>query len=533
MLQERLLAPRVVHFANRQLFWECVQSRTAEELPSNTFDHRQSYARSSGLDFKTWDVFSAEVLQDRKERPLELNYTWSSVKAMYGRDKTTLRKNALAQDHAVLLQARRMCYGEENWVPTHQLIRFWSAIITKYPSANLTYVEDRLIAIAGLAKILSDRTGINYVAGLWNHQLPRQLLWIAIQPGGKPNGSDNYVAPSWSWASATGSLGARGFELDPILEIKGAMDLVQVVSIDLEAVLPNDTMPFGRLRSGQLRIRGRILPVSLDLTAWPQGALRKDGLVQFWVGSTKDPPVGKTFLVPVLFTRWNIGLPAATPNSLIVESTGTKGVFRRIGTARLSSLCPLGDVVPQLYEAQSKFHEDSDDDAESEGEVSNGVDGPLGPSYPIKTNPQQELMDKQLELRASDKVDFLGNLHTKLKQNANTEIGQRNADQAGKLSGIVTSLFRQMPVQLAQTSRSRIVMDEQMKTNIEKNTEDIFKSHTEAPTEVSVVTRNKMWIRKPVPKLSFWEAVGSQFYVDFIEGDDDVVRYGHFVFDII
>jgi len=60
---------------------------------------------------------------------------------------------------------------------------------------------DRLPALAGLAKALAERTGDEYLAGIWKKGLIEGLLWygeddLLLTP--------TYRAPSWSWASVDG-----------------------------------------------------------------------------------------------------------------------------------------------------------------------------------------------------------------------------------------------------------------------------------------------------------------------------------------
>jgi hypothetical protein len=47
------------------------------------------------------------------------------------------------------------------------LIQSWYEIVQYYGTCNITKVEDRLPAIAGIAKRISELTGFSYAAGLW------------------------------------------------------------------------------------------------------------------------------------------------------------------------------------------------------------------------------------------------------------------------------------------------------------------------------------------------------------------------------
>jgi hypothetical protein len=540
VVQERLLSPRIVHFAKEQLFWECVTMQSIEEWPREAIDNRQAIARTMMLDFKTWDVFAMDLVNKPKERALGVNYIWSSIKAMYGRNNVPFRKADLAGNTSLLEKAKSMCYGDSNWVPTHFLLKFWSAIITSYNAAELTFIEDRLIAIAGLAQIVSSRTACRYAAGLWDIQLPRQLLWNDVHVARNNIVREyTYVAPSWSWAANYERFLGKRITLDPILETKAAMDLIKILSIDVQGVAADDAMPFGRVSSGLLRIRGRLLPIALDFNAWPEGVTRKNSLVQFWTGSAPEPPTGEAFLIPVLFTRWNERLPPTAVNALLVESTAEKGVLRRIGTARLSSLCDLQSIVPQLYIADATNHEDEDDDADSEGEASEEdaeltIGSFLGEVDPI---PQMEQTTKALELLKSNRIQTeLDKFVATAKKKAGESRASSNPTErakAAKLDAGLKAFGKFIAARSAILSQvpgkpgAKIHIDpEATRAAVQSGLSD--QGYKEA--DVVVMVRNHIWRKKEIKKLEPKDAVGSQFYLDYIHDDEDVVRFGHFVF---
>lgn len=83
-----------------------------------------------------------------------------------------------------------------------------------YSSRQLKFPQDRLPAIAGIAKFIervSRQKGElpKYMAGLWlNDRLEEQLRWVYRNPTAYDklqnsfNNRNEYIAPSWSWASA-------------------------------------------------------------------------------------------------------------------------------------------------------------------------------------------------------------------------------------------------------------------------------------------------------------------------------------------
>ncbi|KAJ4289866.1 hypothetical protein N0V90_011199 [Kalmusia sp. IMI 367209] len=77
---------------------------------------------------------------------------------------------------------------------------FWIHAVEAYSGRKLTYETDRLVAISGIAHKVADCGGERYIAGLWQEDLLKGLLWAAFRFDEKRR---EYVAPSWSWASTS------------------------------------------------------------------------------------------------------------------------------------------------------------------------------------------------------------------------------------------------------------------------------------------------------------------------------------------
>ncbi|KAH9213253.1 heterokaryon incompatibility protein-domain-containing protein, partial [Leptodontidium sp. 2 PMI_412] len=149
VVQERVLAPRILHFSSNQLFWECCRERAAELLPPD----------SVGEDGELKKV------------------------APYPGTSET-------QD------------PERTWIHTN-----WASLVEKYSSCSLTVQSDKLVAISGLARRVCGQLGLNpqdYVAGLWKSNLLYGLLYRVEQESALPPKRFPGRAPSWSWASLNG-----------------------------------------------------------------------------------------------------------------------------------------------------------------------------------------------------------------------------------------------------------------------------------------------------------------------------------------
>ncbi|EGR49249.1 uncharacterized protein TRIREDRAFT_107185 [Trichoderma reesei QM6a] len=141
----------------------------------------------------------------------------------------------------------------------------WYYPILQYSKKKLTYETDRLPAVSSYAKLIASKSGDTYLAGLWENNLHRGLLW-KLQRRDRVTFDEliprlaspsKYIAPSWSWASR-----------------RGALDLDNTDDMKLECgILEAKTKAhggdaYGRVRGGHLLVRGRVCSV-------PGGRLQK------------------------------------------------------------------------------------------------------------------------------------------------------------------------------------------------------------------------------------------------------------------
>jgi len=96
--------------------------------------------------------------------------------------------------------------------PKQPQISDWITAVENYCSRNLTNEQDKLPAIAGIARyyqLLTNSQHGRYLTGLWEHSPLFLLLWhttphwkFHFNPSNRKPRS--YRAPSWSWASIDG-----------------------------------------------------------------------------------------------------------------------------------------------------------------------------------------------------------------------------------------------------------------------------------------------------------------------------------------
>ena len=238
--QERLLALRVLHFAERQLFWECAEMSGEKGIACETFPY---------------GIPEAEAQQAGSMAPFKLDGLG---------------------------------------------IAEWNRIVEDYSARRLTFPEkDKFVALAGVAEVVGrqHRRG-EYVAGLWSGDLPLGLLWgnenaMAWENNGSLVSDAAYRAPSWSWASRDLHVSFRlvnellGFE-DWLREAEFA-DVIEVVSTPADS-----RSPFGQVHSATLRISAYVARA-----AWAIAS--SDQTPGFEVQLTEpDHAPGSSFLTAVL-----------------------------------------------------------------------------------------------------------------------------------------------------------------------------------------------------------------------------------------
>jgi hypothetical protein len=218
-LQERLLATRTIHFTENQLYWECNTIITSEADPV-------PLPKGSG------------GLGDDLRRTVLLPH----------------------------LQTSRR-YTDPEWAPTkiEMLNTAWSRLVGAYTQAKLTVETDKLVAISGLARKadeLHEGAGKKYLAGLWEANLPVELLWRVIDPvSASPRRLTSFAAPSWSWASVDGAI-----ELPMTNRYRNTAVRASI----LGATTTPFHDPFGAVSSGSLRIRGPVWEVKIVIQKPPK-----------------------------------------------------------------------------------------------------------------------------------------------------------------------------------------------------------------------------------------------------------------------
>ncbi|KAF6228975.1 hypothetical protein HO133_007088 [Letharia lupina] len=296
VVQERLLSRRVIHFSQRQIFWECRERQTCEIFPHGVPPQLQ---QSHEAMFKGIDP-DIEGARARERRG-------------------------------------RVSHPELN------VYELWNSIVEAYTQASLTMEDDKFVAIMGLAQRIQELLERRYFAGLWEKYLADQLLWSPARSRGmvKPQ---KYIAPSWSWASFVVPI------TSPCL-IRDTTDdntLIQIVDLDVQTI--NDH-PLSQVTSGSLRLRGSLVRGRIWKEISDGGRLGELTTVKYDIYDNgkleqvdyipnldvSDPP-GSVYVLPVKSITYetNGGLRA---RGLLLQLTGQCiREFRRVGTFQVRDL---------------------------------------------------------------------------------------------------------------------------------------------------------------------------------------------------
>jgi len=237
VFQERMLAPRVLHFGKQELWWECMESNHCE---------------CDGIN-------SGERLGTGQEK-YESKIT-----------------------HQEIISTSSLAY----------LSPRWHNIIEEYSELNLTHLRDKLPALSGIADQMCtirerrhirnprvNRVGRKYLAGLWSDTIVSDLLWYR-RDYSSSSLPERWRAPTWSWAALDGpvkyidTIGrVPQVEMTNTLETRTSGAVINDIHVQ---VLESFAQPaggnrFGEILTAHLRLRGYLLPVQLT-----RGASRGHG----------------------------------------------------------------------------------------------------------------------------------------------------------------------------------------------------------------------------------------------------------------
>ncbi|RSL47526.1 hypothetical protein CEP54_013365 [Fusarium duplospermum] len=144
----------------------------------------------------------------------------------------------------------------------------WHTLVDEFSNRSLTFPEDRLPAIGGIAERFGLQSENQYLAGIWRLHLPWGLLWIVDTfaektPQPQPQlQASAYVAPSWSWASTIRPINGSVF-------VHPGISRAYIVRANVKA--PAEGATYGKVIYGSLTLRGFVTPVDWELPKKTKG----------------------------------------------------------------------------------------------------------------------------------------------------------------------------------------------------------------------------------------------------------------------
>lgn len=249
-LQEDILSPRTVHYTDEQLIWECQQCVMSES-----------------------------------------NLT--TEEGLHGGYHRTKRYFLLPKAHPDMLD-----------IGTSEIYERWFNIVSEFTDRALTNDEDRLPAIAGIAREIHRQISSTYIAGIWMEDLFKGLCWSYRYGGKRPA---TYRAPSFSWAALDAVVrnpdisSDTGFEASCNALYSGIHSNTLGWSVECQdrelagagtnlidyQLVPLDGDPFGRLASGFIKLQGSWLSPS-KWACW-LGSQREKGYAEPHVNCYGQP----------------------------------------------------------------------------------------------------------------------------------------------------------------------------------------------------------------------------------------------------
>jgi hypothetical protein len=332
--QERLLSPRLLHFCEKELVWECQESSSCQcscfnppirfkERYSEIFHHSEiieDHATVNTIDGECMvnaahtnpeqdadeDQYSEDIRMgttrvntdttdarsfwyekriDPLPGALHISYLDSLEETLRARQRRSRLNRPLANRrqavYRVLRQAGRLPRDfKREHIPSSDLhdnvILRWRHIIDDYSGMNLIKQSDRLPAIAGVASQIGDTLNSKYLAGLWDSALPGDLLWRTDHTIESGQHRTQYRAPTWSWASVDGKI--KHYRMTSYHRD------FSIVHSHCNPI--SDINPFGEVTSGWLDVNAKVAHLEFTLNFCDDMAQSRRHLKVEFLGDT-------------------------------------------------------------------------------------------------------------------------------------------------------------------------------------------------------------------------------------------------------
>jgi hypothetical protein len=292
--QELLLSPRVFHFCERELLFDCQHAIH----PICQCSSGVSKARPNYLTFHKGTI---EVLRSRG-----LGY-----------------------------------HGEDLFKFHYERIHAWHSTIQDFSALDLSFESDRLPAISGLADEFQVYFKGAYLAGLWEDTLDCDLQWRvpSLTDANGKGRADRSNAPSWSWAS-----------------VNSAVDFPSPIHSRCRwhptgvSIPRHNSFSKGQVKAGYVIVKGRLIQASVEYCEFEDGSINPlEYKVMIW--ETKYPFFADYILfddeedgnhIPNLSTVFCIDMLVDNTEditALVLHPVDyRRGIFQRIGIMNMPKI---------------------------------------------------------------------------------------------------------------------------------------------------------------------------------------------------
>jgi hypothetical protein len=355
--QERLMAPRTLHFAGDELFFQCRTEDRCECSGRGAWPSRKPHCYAYYDEAVSWETRQIRASDGQERRLIEPNcdsdHESGTTRSLLKNANTTAFVQRL-YDVAV----RRTVDGE---VPI-KFGELWGKIVSEYASLELTFPQDVLPALSGIANLMLAYSPGRYFAGLWELDIHYLLGWSSIPGDGRCYRPQKPTAPSFSWASRFGPV---HFPFECIMT-----SVCTVLDIKCEV---KGADPYGQvLRDGYIVLQGKLLSATFERCADEFGLASNYVTVRDATGEehstlivfdTEDDEadVGqgtkqKVYCFDLFHTReWEESDQGASDHlidSIVLVDGKEAGAFRRVGAADgfpVVAFDSVPDVIVKIF----------------------------------------------------------------------------------------------------------------------------------------------------------------------------------------
>ena len=215
--QERILSPRVLHFAEHELIWECMEYEDCE-CGAMRLDSLKSPGEYTGGYFQK-----------------TIDGEWPATKSH--------------------------CHPIRWWLlkdNRERIAGIWSRLIRNYSQLELSKPNDIFPAISGIAKSFGEATGWEYIAGMWKEGLMQHLSWYTSPPAFR---CKVWRAPTFSWASL---IFLKDDFYSDCIAYEHMHDIQDLATVVEAKCCPKGADPTGQLESGYIILSGTIIQATVD-----------------------------------------------------------------------------------------------------------------------------------------------------------------------------------------------------------------------------------------------------------------------------